>query len=93
MHVKRWENTTWLIVMITQRTGIFEYVIIPILLVMIVLFFLHGTLHYQSSVVASGMAEEAGHKISFGEYFKVSFPLMLVTLLIATVYLVLRYLI
>lgn len=45
-----------------------------------------------ANVVASGMAEEAGHKITFGEYFKVCFPIMLVTIVISTGYLVLRYL-
>lgn len=44
-----------------------------------------------ANVVASGMAEEAGHKITFGEYFKVCFPIMLLTVAISTVYLVLRY--
>ncbi|NBJ16526.1 MAG: ArsB/NhaD family transporter [Dehalobacter sp. 4CP] len=46
-----------------------------------------------ANVVASGMAEEAGYKITFGQYFKVCFPIMLITVAISTVYLVLRYLI
>jgi Na+/H+ antiporter NhaD/arsenite permease-like protein len=45
-----------------------------------------------ANVVASGMSEEAGHKITFVSYFKVCFPLMLLTVAISTVYLVLRYL-
>jgi Na+/H+ antiporter NhaD/arsenite permease-like protein len=45
-----------------------------------------------ANVVASGMAEEAGHKITFAEYFKVCFPIMLVTIVASTVYLVLRFL-
>lgn len=45
-----------------------------------------------ANVVATGIADEHGHKITFGGYFKVAFPLMLVTLLIATVYIYFRYL-
>jgi len=45
-----------------------------------------------ANVVASGMSEEAGHKITFAEYFKVCFPVMLVTVAISTVYLVIRFL-
>ncbi|NJD04842.1 MAG: ArsB/NhaD family transporter [Ruminiclostridium sp.] len=46
-----------------------------------------------ANVVASGMAEEAGHKITFGKYFKVAFPVMLVTIVISSVYLIVFYLI
>lgn len=46
-----------------------------------------------ANVVASGMAEEAGHKITFGKYFKVAFPVMLVTIGLSTVYLIIFYLI
>jgi len=46
-----------------------------------------------ANVVASGMAEERGHKITFGEYFKTSFPIMLITIIISTVYLLVFYLI
>jgi len=46
-----------------------------------------------ANVIASGMAEEAGHRILFIEFFKVCFPVMLITVAISTVYLVLRYLI
>jgi Na+/H+ antiporter NhaD/arsenite permease-like protein len=45
-----------------------------------------------ANVVASGMAEEAGYKITFGRYFKVCFPVMLITIMISTLYLVLFYL-
>ncbi len=45
-----------------------------------------------ANVVATGIAEEHGHKITFGGYFKIAFPLMLVTLLIATGYIYFRYL-
>ncbi len=46
-----------------------------------------------ANVVASGIAEEAGYKITFGGYFKVAFPVMLVTIAISTVYLIVFYLI
>ncbi len=45
-----------------------------------------------ANVVASGMAEEMGHKITFRQYFKVSFPLTLLTIGISTLYLLLFYL-
>ena len=44
-----------------------------------------------ANVVASGMAEEMGHKITFKEYMKISFPVMLLTIVISTVYLVIFY--
>ena len=44
-----------------------------------------------ANVVASGMAEDMGHKITFKEYMKVSFPVMLLTIVISTVYLVVFY--
>jgi len=46
-----------------------------------------------ANVVATGLAEEQGHKITFIQYFKYSFPMMLVTIVICTAYLVLRYLV
>lgn len=45
-----------------------------------------------ANVIAIGMAEEHGHKISFGKYFKVAFPLMLFTIFISSIYLYLVYL-
>lgn len=45
-----------------------------------------------ANVVASGMAEESGHKITFAAYFKVCFPVMLITIVISTVYLLVFYL-
>lgn len=45
-----------------------------------------------ANVVASGMAEEHGHKITFAAYFKVCFPLMLLTVAIAAAYLLVFYL-
>lgn len=40
-----------------------------------------------ANVIASGMAEEHGQKITFKNYFKVAFPMMLLTVVIATIYL------
>lgn len=45
-----------------------------------------------ANVVASGMAEDAGHKITFGKYFKVAFPVMLITIGLSTIYLIIFYL-
>jgi len=45
-----------------------------------------------ANVVVTGMAEKEGHKISFLSYMKVALPLTVVTLVMATVYLYLRYL-
>lgn len=44
-----------------------------------------------ANVVASGMAEEMGHKITFKAYMKISFPVMILTIVMATGYLVLFY--
>ncbi|MCX7746952.1 MAG: ArsB/NhaD family transporter [Clostridia bacterium] len=44
-----------------------------------------------ANVVAAGMAEDYGHKITFAQYFKVCFPIMLVTIAISMVYLLLRF--
>ncbi|NLI90621.1 MAG: ArsB/NhaD family transporter [Peptococcaceae bacterium] len=45
-----------------------------------------------ANVVASGMSEEIGHRITFGQYFKVCFPVMLITIIISTGYLMVFYL-
>ncbi|MEI6101419.1 MAG: ArsB/NhaD family transporter, partial [Eubacteriales bacterium] len=45
-----------------------------------------------ANVVAIGMAEEHGIKISFKKYFKVAFPLMLLTVAVCTVYVWFMYL-
>lgn len=45
-----------------------------------------------ANVVAAGVAEKYGSPISFWDYFKVGFPLMLISILIATVYLFVFYL-
>lgn len=44
-----------------------------------------------ANVVACGMLEKKNHKVSFTEYMKFAFPLMVVSVVIATIYLVLRY--
>jgi Na+/H+ antiporter NhaD/arsenite permease-like protein len=44
-----------------------------------------------ANVVAAGLAEEAGHDISFNRFFKTGFPIMLLSVALATVYAVVRY--
>ncbi len=52
----------------------------------------NGTLIGASAnVVTAGMAEEAGYPISFNEFFKAGFPVMLLTVFIVTFYIVLVY--
>jgi len=46
-----------------------------------------------ANVVAVGMAEREGYKITFGQYFKISFPIMLVTIVLSTGYVIVAYLI
>jgi Na+/H+ antiporter NhaD/arsenite permease-like protein len=45
-----------------------------------------------ANVIAIGMAEDYGHKITFGKYFKTAFPIMLLTIGISSIYLLLFYL-
>lgn len=45
-----------------------------------------------ANVIATGMAEEHGHKITFRGYFKIAFPVMLLTIIISTLYLFIFYL-
>jgi Na+/H+ antiporter NhaD/arsenite permease-like protein len=45
-----------------------------------------------ANVIAVGIAEEHGHKITFKKYFKIAFPLMILTILICTAYLYIFYL-
>lgn len=53
----------------------------------------NGTLVGASAnLTVAGLAERAGHPIRFLPYMKVAFPTMLVSIVIANVYLVLRYL-
>ena len=52
----------------------------------------NGTLIGASAnVVTAGMAEEAGYPISFNEFFKAGFPIMILTTAIVSVYMVLVY--
>ncbi len=52
----------------------------------------NGTLIGASAnVVTAGMSEEAGYPISFNEFFKAGFPIMLLTTLIVSFYMVLVY--
>lgn len=52
----------------------------------------NGTLIGASAnVVLSGISTRHGYPITFASYFKVGFPMMLVSILISTVYLLIRY--
>jgi Na+/H+ antiporter NhaD/arsenite permease-like protein len=54
----------------------------------------NGTLIGASAnVIVAGLAAKEGHPISFGKFLLVSFPLMLLSILICTVYVYLRYLV
>lgn len=44
-----------------------------------------------ANVIACGMLEKRGHKVKFLEYMKHAFPLMLVSIVIATIYLLVVY--
>ena len=44
-----------------------------------------------ANVVAAGLAEESGNEISFNRFFKTGFPMMIFSVVIATVYAVARY--
>lgn len=44
-----------------------------------------------ANVVVSGMAEKAGHKLSFIEYMKTALPLSFLALILSTVYIFIRY--
>ncbi|MEX1376331.1 MAG: ArsB/NhaD family transporter [Eubacteriales bacterium] len=53
----------------------------------------NGTLVGASAnVIASGMLEKQGHKLSFVHYFKAGFPIMIVSIVLSTVYLIIFYL-
>ena len=45
----------------------------------------------RANVVAAGLAEEAGHDISFNRFFKTGFPIMILSVTLATAYCVVRY--
>lgn len=44
-----------------------------------------------ANLIVIGIAAKSGHKISFKNYFKIGFPLMLISIVIATIYLLLFY--
>lgn len=46
-----------------------------------------------ANVVAIGMADREGYHISFGHYFKIAFPVMLITIVLCTVYVLFRYIV
>ena len=53
----------------------------------------NGTLVGASAnLIVAGMAAERGVHISFVRYFKIGFPLMLLTIVLSTVYVYVRYL-
>ncbi len=53
----------------------------------------NGTLVGASAnVVVAGMAAQQGHPLSFVKYLKIAFPLMLLSIVISSVYIYLRYL-
>lgn len=52
----------------------------------------NGTLVGASAnVVLSGISKRDGHEITFGYYLKIGFPLMIMSIIVATVYLMIRY--
>jgi len=46
-----------------------------------------------ANVVAIGIADREGYHISFGHYFKIAFPVMLITIVVSTIYVFMRYII
>ena len=53
----------------------------------------NGTLVGASAnVIASGMLKKHGHKLSFMDYTKVGFPIMIVSIILSTAYLIIFYL-
>lgn len=52
----------------------------------------NGTLIGASAnVVLSGISKNHGYPISFGEYFKIGFPMMIISVAVCTIYLLLRF--
>lgn len=46
-----------------------------------------------ANVVTAGIAEDSGHPISFNRFFKIGFPMMIVTMIVATAYAMIVYII
>lgn len=44
-----------------------------------------------ANVVTAGLLEERGKRLTFAEYFKYAFPVMILTIVISTIYLLIRY--
>jgi Na+/H+ antiporter NhaD/arsenite permease-like protein len=54
----------------------------------------NGTLIGASAnVIVAGLAAKEGYKISFVKFFAIAFPLMILSIIICTIYIYLRYLI
>lgn len=45
-----------------------------------------------ANIIVAGLAAQEGYNITFGSYFKIGFPMMLLSIVISTVYIYLRYL-
>jgi len=45
-----------------------------------------------ANIIVAGLAAQEGYNITFKGYFKIAFPLMLMSIAICTVYVYLRYL-
>ena len=53
----------------------------------------NGTIFGASSnVIVSGMIQKKGYRMTFGHYFKIAFPLMIVSIVLSTIYLYIFYL-
>ena len=52
----------------------------------------HGTLIGASAnVVLSGISKNNGHPITFGQYFKIGFPMMILSIIVCSVFLLIRF--
>ena len=44
-----------------------------------------------SNVIVSGMLHKKGYKLSFGDFLKIGFPIMIIAVAISTVYILIFY--
>ena len=44
-----------------------------------------------SNVIVSGMLHKKGYKLSFGDFLKIGFPIMIISVIISTIYLLIFY--
>lgn len=52
----------------------------------------NGTLIGASAnVVLSGISKNNGHPITFGQYFKIGFPMMILSIIVCSVFLLIRF--